>query len=76
MGKSTGVKFEFGRLPKIKNGPTVKFDFEPLNPKTPQWVPKMGKSPGVKLEFWRFPKSKSAPRVKFDFESLNPERPQ
>jgi hypothetical protein len=48
MDKSPAVKFEFGRLPKRKNSPRVKFDFEPLNPKKPQWAPKMAKSPGVK----------------------------
>jgi hypothetical protein len=33
MGYRPAVKFEFGRLPKRKNAPRVKFDFEPLNPK-------------------------------------------
>jgi hypothetical protein len=49
MDKSPGVKFEFGRLPKRKNAPRLKFDFEPLNPKKPQskmssW-PKDGQKP-------------------------------
>jgi hypothetical protein len=39
MGKSPGVIFEFGRLPKRKNALRVKFDFEPLNPKRPpKWA--------------------------------------
>jgi hypothetical protein len=51
MGKSPGVKFEFGRLPKKDKFPRVKFYFLPLNPKRPQWASKMGKSPKVKFEF-------------------------
>jgi hypothetical protein len=45
MGKSPTVKFEFGRLPKKINVPRVKIDFEPLNPKRPQWAPKWAKAP-------------------------------
>jgi hypothetical protein len=67
MGKSPGVKFEFGILPKSTNAPRVKFDFGPLNPKRFQWAPKMGKAPGVKFEFGRLPKRTNSPRVKFEF---------
>jgi hypothetical protein len=49
MGKSPGVKFEFGRLPERKNAPRVKFDFGPLNTKMPQWAPKIGESPQIKI---------------------------
>jgi hypothetical protein len=45
MGYSPAVKFEFGSLPKRENAPRVKFDFEPLNPKKPQWAPKWAKAP-------------------------------
>jgi hypothetical protein len=30
MGKSPGVKFEFGRLPKRTNFPRVQFEFGPI----------------------------------------------
>jgi hypothetical protein len=30
MGKSPGVKFEFGRLPKRTNSPRLKFEFRPI----------------------------------------------
>jgi hypothetical protein len=45
----------------------VKFDFEPLNPKRPQWAPKWVKAPGEKFEFGSLPKSTNSPRVKFKF---------
>jgi hypothetical protein len=51
MDKSPGVKFEFGGLPKRKNAPRVKFYFESLNPKKPQWAPKWAKAPGIRFEF-------------------------
>jgi hypothetical protein len=38
--------------------PRIKFDFGQLNPKRPQWAPKMDKSPGVKFEFGGLPKRK------------------
>jgi hypothetical protein len=41
MGKSPKVKLQFGNLTMGKS-PEIKFDFEPLNPKRPQWAPKMG----------------------------------
>jgi hypothetical protein len=48
MGKIPGVKFEFG-TPQKEKVPRVKFDFGPLNPKMPQWAPRMGKSPRIKI---------------------------
>jgi hypothetical protein len=42
---------EFGRLPKRKNATRVKFDFEPVNLKKPQWASKMGKIQEEKFEF-------------------------
>jgi hypothetical protein len=51
MGKSPGVKFEFGRLHKIKNSSRVRFDFEPLNTKELKWAFKMAIGPGVKFTF-------------------------
>jgi hypothetical protein len=60
MGKNPKVKLEFGTL-TMRKSPEIKFDFKPLNPKRPQWAPKMGKSLGVKFEFGRFPKRKNAP---------------
>jgi hypothetical protein len=60
MGKSPKVKLEFGTL-TMGESPGNKIYFELLNPKRPQWAPKMGTSPGVKFEFGRLPKTKSAP---------------
>jgi hypothetical protein len=79
---------EFGRLPKRKNAPRDKFDFEPVNLKKPsgrpKWKksaeknlslgPKMGKSPKVKLEFGSKTMGKSS-EPEFDFEHLNPKKP-
>jgi hypothetical protein len=40
-----------GHSPKRKNARKVKFDFEPMNDKSPQWAPKLAKFSGVKFEF-------------------------
>jgi hypothetical protein len=57
MGKTPKVKLEYGTLMMGKS-PRNKIDFEPLNPKRPQWTPKIDKSTAVKFEFGRFPKRK------------------
>jgi hypothetical protein len=54
-----------------ENFPRVKFDFEPLNPKRPQWAPKWAKAPGVTFEFGSLPKRINSLRVKFEFGPIN-----
>jgi hypothetical protein len=63
MGISRGVNFEIGvqtwaKSPKVNlefvtltmgKSPEIKFDFEPMNPKKPQWAPKISKSPRIKI---------------------------
>jgi hypothetical protein len=44
MGNSPKVKLEFGTLTMGKS-PEIKFNFELLNPKRPQWAPKIAKAP-------------------------------
>jgi hypothetical protein len=60
MGKSSQGQISV-RDPNDGKSPEIKFDFEHLNPKRPQWAPKMGKSPGVKFEFGDSPKGKMPP---------------
>jgi hypothetical protein len=65
-GLIPAVKFQFGRLQKEKC-PRVKFDFEPLNPKSPSGPPKWAKAPGVKFEFGSLFKRTNSLRIKFEF---------
>jgi hypothetical protein len=60
-----------GDSPKRKNARKVKFDFEPLNSKRPQWAPKWVKVSGVKFEIGSFPKRTNSPRIKFEFGFIN-----
>jgi hypothetical protein len=62
--KAPGVKFEFGSLPKMTNAPRVKFYFGPLNPKRPQWVPKVGKTPQSNIWVWETPQKDKFPQSK------------
>jgi hypothetical protein len=67
MGKRPGVQFEFGRLPKRRNAPTVKFDFETLNPQIPQRAPNWAKGSGVKFEIGSLSKRIKSHGTKFEF---------
>jgi hypothetical protein len=69
MGKRPAVIFEFGIIPKRKNAPKVKFDFQPLNPKRSQWTHIMGKNHEVKFEFG--PKEGLKPQAQVRVRGLN-----
>jgi hypothetical protein len=62
MGKSPQVKFECGTLTMGKS-PRNQIWFCTLNPKMPQWAPKMGESPRSKILVWEPPQKDKCLRV-------------